>query len=188
MSNLIQKSRDLMKRQTKKNGAPAWALTELAVRKGKELAKRCGVDEELVVVSPYLAHVVFSKKPKNDIQRHHPKLSSKFARTYLQRWKIDASRQEIICNAIEAHHGHVPIKSREAEVMKNAECFKFLTLEGIILFFHDLGMRGMNIDEAVDYIRYKVRQKFGYLTLSVCKQEARKNKKQIDTLLATLAN
>jgi len=95
----IKLSKELMQKQTQINKAPAWLLTELAIKKGKEFSKKHDVDERLVLTSLYLAHTVFSPIWKGDIQKNHPKLSSEFIKKYLDEWNVDKNEQEIILNA-----------------------------------------------------------------------------------------
>lgn len=175
MANIIELSRELMRKQTEINKVPAWLLTELAIKKGKELCKIFEIDEKLVLTSLYLAHTVFSPIWKGDIQKNHPKLSSDFVKEYLDKWNIDKNEQEIILNAIEAHHNKVPTKSKIAEVVKNAECFKFVTIEGSLILLHELGIRQVPFEEAVDKVIQKMNQKKSLLTLENCKLEAEIN-------------
>ena len=164
-----------MFRQGKKNNAPAWALTEIAVAKGKQLAKKYKVDEELVLASLYLAHTVFSDKLRGRTQKNHEKLSSNLAQKYLNKWGVDKEKQQIIFNAIEAHHNKVPCLTKVAEVMKNAECFKFLTLKGALITLHDFGRRGLPYDLAVTEVIRKMEQKLSYLSLPEQKREGKRN-------------
>lgn len=94
--NIVELSRDLMYQQTKINKAPAWRLTELAILKGKELAKKYEVNEKLVLTSLYLAHTVFSPIWAGEIQRNHTKLSAEFAKKYLDEWNVSEEEQKII--------------------------------------------------------------------------------------------
>lgn len=181
--DIIKLSEELMRKQTQINKAPAWLLTELAIKKGKELSKKHDVSERLVLTSLYLAHTVFSPIWKWDIQKDHPKLSSEFAKKYLDEWNIDKDEQEIILNAIEAHHNGVPSKSKIAEVVKNAECFKFVTVEGSLIWLHELGVRQVPFEEAVDKVIQKMNQKKSLLTFDDCIQEAEKNCNKILELL-----
>jgi hypothetical protein len=184
MNEIIAKSRELAQAQYEKNRAPAWGLTELAVKKGEFLAKKHGVNANLVVIALYLAHTVFSEERAGDIQTNHCRLSAEFAKGFLSEWGVDEHNQKVILNAIEAHHDQVPTESKEAEVMKNAECFKFLTLEGVSLFLADLRRRGMTHDEAAEYALDKMNQKRQLLTLEDCKQEAEKHRELIMKVLA----
>ncbi len=173
--DIVRLSKELMREQTQKNKAPSWLLTEIAIKKGKELSKKHDADERMVLASLYLAHTVFSQVLKGDIQKNHPGLSSGFARKYLDKWDVDSDEQEIIINAIEAHHGNVPAKSKVAEVVRNAECFKFVTVEGSLIWLHELGTRQIPFKEAVGRVIQKMEEKKSLLTLKDCIREAEEN-------------
>ncbi|MFA6321885.1 MAG: hypothetical protein WCX71_00205 [Candidatus Buchananbacteria bacterium] len=175
----IEKAKQLMFSQTKKNGAPAWLLTELAVGKGEQLAKKYKVDKNLVKISLYLAHTVFDEKIGGRVQSNHYNLSAKFVRPYLNKWRIEKDDQEVIINSIQAHHDKVLAKSVVAEVVKNAECFKFVTLPGCLVLLHEMGRRGATLEYSVQYVIKKMKDKNKLLTLSDCKKEAGKNIKAI---------
>ncbi len=183
MKDIVKLSEELMRKQTQVNKAPAWLLTELAIKKGKELSKKHDVDERLVLTSLYLAHTIFSLVWQGNIQENHPELSSEFVKKYLDEWSVDKNKQEIILNAIEAHHNKVPTKSKIAEVVKNAECFKFVTVEGSLIWLHELGIRQIPFKEAVDKVIQKMEQKKSLLTFDDCIQEAEKNCNKILELL-----
>jgi len=173
--DIVKLAKELMRKQTRINKAPAWLLTELAIKKGKELSKKYDVDERLVLTSLYLAHTVFSPIWKGSIQENHPRLSSEFAKKFLDEWSVDKNEQEIILNAIETHHNKVPTKSKISEIVKNAECFKFVTVEGSLIWLHELGLRQVPFEEAVDKLIQKMNQKKSLLTLGDCIQEAEEN-------------
>lgn len=173
--DIINLSKELMCKQTQKNKAPNWLLTELAIKKGKELSKIHDVDERLVLISLYLAHTIFSPIWKGSIQKNHPKLSSDFVKAHLDEWNVDKNEQEIILNAIEAHHNKVPTKSKIAEVVKNAECFKFVTVEGSLIWLHELGTRQVPFEESIDKVIQKMEQKKILLTFDDCIKEAEEN-------------
>ncbi len=177
--NLVENSRQLMYKQTIKNKSPSWLLTELAIKKGRELSKKYNVNERLVLTSLYLAHVVFSNVWKGKVQKNHPKLSSNFVKPYLNKWCVNQKEQDIILNSIEAHHDKVLTKSLIAEVVKNAECFKFVTVEGSLIWLYELGRRHVPFEEAVEKVIEKMEQKRRLLTLKDCKKEAEKNCREI---------
>lgn len=177
--NIVKFSRELMYRQTRKNKAPAWLLTELAIQKGKELARKYKVDEKLVLASLYLSHTVFSPIWHGRIQKKHPKLSADFVRPYLKKWGVALEERKIIINSIEAHHNQVATKYKIAEVVKNAECFKFVTLEGSLIWLHEAGRRGYSFKEAAAKVFAKMEQKRKLLTLKDCKKEAERGCKKI---------
>ena len=179
MDSIIELSRELMYKQTQINKAPAWRLTELAIEKGKELAKKYNEDERLILTSLYLAHTIFSPIWEGDIQRNHPKLSAEFVKKYLDEWNVLEDEKEIILNSIEAHHNKVETKTKIAEIVKNAECFKFVTIEGSLIWLHELGLRQVQYDEAKEKVIKKMQQKKDLLTLEDCIKEAEINCKEI---------
>lgn len=182
MLDIVTLSRKLMHKQTEINKAPAWRLTELAIKKGKELAQKYEEDERLILTSLYLAHTVFSPIWQGEIQKNHTKLSAEFSKKYLEKWEITKEEQEIILNAIEAHHNNVETKTKIAEIVKNAECFKFVTIEGSLIWLHELGLRGVPYEEAREKVIKKMEQKRDLLTLDDCIKEAEVNCKEIINL------
>ncbi len=169
-----------------KNKSPAWLLTELAIKKGVQLSEIYSVDKKLVLVSLYLAHTVFDPIWKGEIQKNHEKLSSDFIKPYLDKWEVETIDKDIIINSIEAHHGKIPTKTKISEVVKNAECFKFVTVEGCLIFLHELGLRGTSFEESVDKVIQKMEQKRRLLTLDNCKKEAENNCKEIKELFKNI--
>lgn len=162
MVDIIEESKKLMYNQREKNKAPAWRLTELAIEKGRELAHKYDEDERLIIASLYLAHTIFSPIWQGEIQQNHPRLSAEFSKEYLKQWKVPATEQEIILNSIEAHHGDVNTKTTIAEIVKNAECFKFVTVEGSLIWLHELGLRQIQYEEAKDKVIKKWSKKEDY--------------------------
>ena len=170
--DIVNLSRELMLKRIEINKAPAWLLTKIAIEKGRELSQKYHVDERLILTSLYLAHTVFSPIWKGEIQKNHPQLSAEFVKSYLGKWNVNNKDQETILNAILAHHNHVQAKSKVAEIVKNAEGFKFLTVRGSLIFLHELGKRGVPYNKAKEMVIEKMYQKRGLLTLSDCIGEA----------------
>lgn len=181
--SVVIKARNLMAQQTKKNGAPAWALTEIAIENGKLFSKKYKVDGNTVLISLYLAHTIFSTKIKGKVQMNHETLSADFAQRYLMKWKVPEKERDIVVNAILCHHDKCKPTSLEAEVMKNAECFKFLTIKGCMILIHDVGTRGMSFQDAVEFAKYKANQKLPYISLPGVKAIANRSYKDTMSLL-----
>jgi len=171
-----------MLKQTRKNKAPAWELTEIVIQKGKNLSKKYNANTNLVLIALYLAHIKFSKKVGGKIQKNHEKLSARLAGKYLRKWGVDEKKIEIILNSIRSHHDKEKGKSIEAEVMKNAECYKFLTIIGALALLHNMGERGESFRKSMKYVIKKMKQKERLLTIPECKFEAKKNIKEIESI------
>ncbi|MFA6427968.1 MAG: hypothetical protein WCW02_00285 [Candidatus Buchananbacteria bacterium] len=175
--DIVKAAKEYMKRQTKKNRAPAWALTKIAVSKAKELFKCYAVDKKVVLTALYLAHLQFGEQLRQ--QKNHDFKSAKLAANFLEKFLVDKSFKAKVLNAIKAHHNKIKTRSLEAEVVKNAEAFKFLTLAGVKIMYQEALRRGYGTKEAKDYALLKMRQKYQLVTLPCCKKEAFKNRQLI---------
>lgn len=179
MNDIVKLSRELMYQQTQMNKAPAWRLTEHAIKKGKELAEKYQEDERLILTSLYLAHTVFSPIWSGEVQQNHTRLSAEFSKQYLEKWNVSEEEQRIILNAILAHHNNVETETKVAEIVKNAECFKFVTVQGALIYLHEWGLRQVSYDEAREKVLKKMEQKRKLLTLDECIKEAEENCEEI---------
>lgn len=91
--DIVEQARELMYKQTQINKAPAWKLTEIAIEKGKELAKKYNEDEGLILTSLYLAHTVFDRVWGGEIQKAHPKLSAELG---IRQVEYDEAKEKVI--------------------------------------------------------------------------------------------
>lgn len=66
--------------------------------------------------------------------------------------------------------------------MKNAECYKFITIRGALALLHNMGERGESFVKSMKYVIKKMRQKEKLLTLHECKAEAKENIKKIESI------
>lgn len=66
--DIVKQARDLMYSQTQINKAPSWRLTEIAINKGKKLAKKYNENEKLILTSLYLAHTVFDQEWGGEVE------------------------------------------------------------------------------------------------------------------------
>ena len=158
-NNAINEAKKLMYNQTIKNKAPSWLLTMLAVNVGKELAEEYDVDENIV-----------DPVTKGEIQKNHPELSATFVENnkLLEKWNIPENERNIVLEAIRSHHKKEKSKNLIVEVIKNAECQKFITIEGALIWLHELGLRGYDFEKAKELVFYKMEQKKSLLTLDKC--------------------
>lgn len=179
--NAIIEARDLMHKQTLKNKAPSWILTELAQEVGKELAEEFNVDKDIVLLTLYLQHLVFDNIIGGETQNKHPELSAKFVieNKLLEKWDIPLEDRSIIIEAIKSHHQTKKSENLIVEVIKNAECQKFVTIKGALIWLHELGLRGYDFEKSKELVFYKMNQKKQLLTLEKCAKKGSINCKKI---------
>lgn len=102
--DIVKKAKAYVMQCTKKNLAPAWGLTEIAIQYGKTLAPLYHLDTNKVLVALYLAHCVFSNERGSQIMKNHTTLSSEQARVRLTENKVSDNDSNDICEAIKLHH------------------------------------------------------------------------------------
>ena len=177
----IQNAKRLMKEKTNENKAPSWLLTELAQEVGNELAQEFGVDKNVVSLTLYLQHLVFNPIIGGEIQKNHPNLSANFVidNQLLEKWNIPIEDRSIILDAIRLHHHKEVNPNLTIEVIKNAECQKFVTVEGALIWLHELGLRGIDYEKSKELVFYKMNQKKNLLTLEKCISRAEESCKKI---------
>lgn len=78
---------------------------------------------------------------------------------------------EKISNCIEAHHGAVPYKSTEAEIVANADCYIFIHPRGVFAYKSLLEKRGMAFSEQFRQLYFKLQEKYKLLSLEEVKKE-----------------
>ena len=168
----IQKAKTLMYEQTIKNKAPSWLLTELTQEVGAELSEKFNVNKNIVLLTLYLQHLVFDPIVGGKIQSNHPELSAKYVtdNNLLEKWNIPLNDRSIIIEAIKSHHKKNKSENLIVEVIKNAECQKFVTVKGALIWLHELGLRGYDFEKAKELVFYKMNQKKSLLTLEECKK------------------
>lgn len=180
----IKKARKLAKQRIDKNKAPSWILTELAQKAGKKLAYEFDVDVNIVLLTLYLQHLVFDQTIGGYNQKNHPDLSVKYVceNNLLEKWNIPLEDRNIILEAIRAHHRKEVSPNLIVEVIKNAECEKFITVEGALVWLHELGVRGVCYEKAKQIVFYKMNQKKELLTLEKCIKRGNESCKRIEEM------
>jgi len=186
----IVNARELMKEKTEENKAPSWILTELAQKVGKKLAQEFNVDENIVQLTLYLQHLIFDPITGGEIQKNHPKLSADYVKNnnILEKWNVPVEDRAIILEAIRAHHNKDINSNLIVEVIKNAECQKFITVEGALIWLHELGVRGYDYEKSKELVFYKMNQKKELLTLEKCIERGKNSCKKIAEMFETKNN
>lgn len=176
---ILNKAKELMQERTQKNGAPAWGLTEVAIEKGIELSQRYDVDVEMVSIALYLAHINFSPEIGSTVMKNHAILSGGEAEQLLAEWGMSAEETFSIAESIRLHHTKDHSKNIFYEVVKNAECYKFFTEEGLRAFVEHLHDRGLSQNEPHEYALVKISQKESYLTLDETQKDIEQKRSDI---------
>ncbi len=181
--DIKEESRKLAIEFSEKYGIPSFEGTEVAVKKGLEMAKKLGADERIVTVSCYLMDNGLGEARKRGNMKEHVKISIENAKNFLERFDLSKEDKKKIINSIEAHHGEIKHICIESEIVKNADNFRFLDLKRFIGEIYEGSNKGMSLKEIIKFLNRKVEEKHNLVTLDVCREEAEENYKIIKNLL-----
>lgn len=156
---------------------------KLAEKKLIELCKELKVDTNLALVGFILMDIHALKAFKENRSAEHVKMAVETSKPFLDKINLNDDEKKKILNCIEAHHGEINTICKEAEICKNADCFKFLYPAGIFETIALLGKLQKPLEDSIKYLKFKVDNKYSLVTLDICKQEAEENYKIIKAFL-----
>lgn len=152
-------------------GLPTLRHYELSLEKGIELAKKLNADVNLVQAGVALMDIKLGQAAKEGHQPEHVKYCVEYAEKLLTELGIDEPYYSYLINCVAAHHGAIPFTSLEAEIVANADCYRFIHPRGVMSFHATVVKRGNEHDAALKAVETKLDEKFGILSLDVAKEE-----------------
>lgn len=169
MHEVVEKARTLALQEIQKYGVPLLDHFEIANRKGQELAKKEKVDADIVLLGTILMDLKLGKCMKEGKVEEHTRRSMVAALRIIS--SLPSEKQKKIINCIEAHHKQVPFLCKEAEVVANADCYRFLHPQGVFPYIKALDRRYKSFQDALLQVEKKMDEKWSILTLKDCRKE-----------------
>ncbi|MFA6043113.1 MAG: hypothetical protein WCV85_06405 [Patescibacteria group bacterium] len=149
-------------------GTPPFPQTEYISIQGQNLVKKHGANGEIVLVGTYLMDVMLGKALAEGQREEHIQWGEDIAtKLFLQYSEMTIDEKENILLCIRQHHGGVQFQTIEAEICCNADCYRFLSVQGMLIGLTN--SRKMPIDALVKLYKEKVEEKWHALTLPDCK-------------------
>ncbi len=183
LKSILQAADKLARKEIRKYGSPERFHYEIANAKGLEIAAKLKANQDIVSIGTRLMDVKIGQAIKEGRLEMHVEMSSDHARKFLSKYKVPKEQKAKIINCIEAHHKGVPFTCKEAEVCANADCYRMLTFEGALTLLTALIKRGFESKEALAYLEKKIDEKWGILSLGLCKKELAHNYKLLKSLV-----
>lgn len=152
-------------------GLPTIRHYTLSMEKGIDLAKRLNADVNLVIAGVALMDIKLGQAAKEGHQPQHVKYCVDFAEKVLQDLGVGAPYYDILINCVAAHHGAIPFESMEAEIVANADCYRFIHPRGVMSFHATVIKRGNDHDAALAAVEKKLDEKYGILSLDAAKED-----------------
>jgi hypothetical protein len=157
--------------ETEKYGLPTKLHLDLSIQKGIEIAKMLKTDNNIVIVGVALMDIKLGEAFTTKRQPEHVKMSADATQIFLGQFDIDKDSRAKVINCVEAHHGAVPFSCLEAEIVANADCYRFVHPKGVLHFIGTLTKRNLSFKEIIDGAEAKLEEKNKILSLPYCKKE-----------------
>lgn len=171
MQNLFEKIDKLAREEIQKTGLPQMCNYEVANRAAEALAKAYGADVELAKCATALMDIKFGEAVGEGVQFKHVEMSAEYAEKILNDFGVDENTKKLLLNCVLAHHGAVPFESKEAEIAANADSYRFISETGVFISFEFALSLGKSFNEALDFVKFKLDEKFNILSLDIAQKQ-----------------
>lgn len=180
---IIEKTKEFGFAQTKEYKRPAAFGIDLANKKGQELAGALGADKDIILMGTLLMDCKLGLAINENRIKKHIQMSHEAAKEFLSRFpELNKEIKENILHCVKQHHGVEKFYSIEAEICCNADCYKFISIEGIT--GHIRYAPDTDLKELVKRYSSKADEKWNNLTLDICKKELKPQYKAIKEFLS----
>lgn len=146
-------------------------ILDFSLKKGEELSDLYKADKELVSISICLMDIKLKEAKQKGKIGEHVAMAVEFAKSFLKEYTLTEEEFDKIINGIEAHHGKVSFKYKEAEIVCNADCYIFIHPMGVFQYVGLLAKRKEDIKSQVEQLKGKLEEKYQLLTLDKAKEE-----------------
>ena len=94
---------------------------------------------------------------------------------------MEGKEKENVLHCIREHHGVDTFYSLESEICCNADCYRFISVEGVVGGAMDF--REISVSDFVELFSEKAEEKWYALSLDMCKKELEPQYRAIKTFL-----
>lgn len=168
MKEIIEKAKELVEKE--KPGAVR-PLLDIADWAGQVLAEKLNADKDIVMLGTLFTDIKRKQAVEENRLQDHTKMAIELAKEFLSQFNLDEETKNKIYNCIEAHHGDISYDCIEAEIVANADCYKFLHPKGMLQFIGILSKRHDDFKEVLKDAEAKLEEKHNVLSLDICKKE-----------------
>lgn len=147
------------------------SMPDIAHKKVTELAEYCKADKDIAMIGFNLIDIRIQQSKKEGDITKHPFVARDFAKTFLKDYDLTQEEANKIINCIEAHHGQVPYTCIEAEIVANADCYRFIHPHGALTYIGLLEKRKCDINANIEQLKFKQKEKYSLISLNKVKEE-----------------
>ena len=183
---LLAKIDEKARKQTELFGNPSKHNYDTANKNAVLLARSIGADETLCEIGTRLMDIKLGECIKQGKQPEHIARSYDYAKSLLEEFGADEQTKQILLDCVKFHHGAPGGKypTKEAEVVANADCYRFIGYTGLYGNIMTTRSWGLSHNESVNYLLSKLDEKHALLSID----KAKKDLEPVYTELVELLN
>jgi len=175
--NLIQEVSHFVYNDLRKYQVLPESQFTVAIDKGEWLAVKFEANVNIVRLGTLLMDSMLSLAVKKNIPGEHIKMSEDKAKEILSKFpEVNEEERQNILHCVKEHHGVDDFYSLESEICCNADCYKFISIKGVAEGMHE---KNMPLSDLVSLYKQKADEKWGALSLDICKEELEQQYKVI---------
>lgn len=171
MKKLFNEIDKFAKAEIQKTGLPQMYNYDIANNKAEELAKNLHANVDIAKCGTALMDIKLGEAVALGQQPKHVAMSAEYTKEILEKLNVDKQQREILINCVLAHHGQIPYQSIEAEIVANADAYRFISEIGVFTTYKFALGLGKTHNEALDFVQFKLDEKFNILSLEQSKKE-----------------
>lgn len=155
----------------KQNSPNSKGFFDIAFEKAEMLSEIYNADKDIITVGLSLMDIKIQEAKKKGNISEHVSMASDFAKEFLKDYDITENELDKIINCIEAHHGKIPYTCTEAEIVANADCYRFIHPKGAFSYMGILINRSDDINDNMKQLETKQKEKYKIISLEKVKEE-----------------
>lgn len=171
--DIVQEAKNLALKEIRKFGIPNLVHFRISEKKALELAEKLNANKTITLVGVYLMDVKLGEAVANGKMDKHVEMGVEVTKKFLEKFNLDKETEKKIINCVGAHHGQVPFICIEAEIVANADCYRFLHPKGFFASLVFIG-RKFSFEDTLNFLDRKLDEKYKILSLDICKKELEK--------------
>ncbi|MEW6617153.1 MAG: hypothetical protein AB1333_01910 [Patescibacteria group bacterium] len=159
----------------------------LSNREGQKIAGMLNANREIVMLGTLFMDCALGEALQQGKLKEHVKMSVDKAEKILNEFsEITEVERKNIMNCIKEHHGTDKFSSLESEIVCNADCYRFISVEGVIGGIKNF--RDIEVNDLVVLWLEKADEKWNALSLDICRKELEPQYRVIKQFLENYKN
>ncbi len=180
--NFLNNVRDFAYGEEIKYRTPSKFQIDFAYQKGLALAEMLHANKEIVSAGTFLMDAMLGAAMTEGKPKEHAAMAEEKAKELFSEFpEITEEEKENILSCIRQHHGVERFSSLESEICCNADCYKFVSMEGVVGGMQH--QRKMEKEAMIDLYLAKAEEKWNALSLPYCKRELEPQYQAVKALL-----